>query len=299
MPDTWKLTMPCSKRDAEALSEDISALAGLDPPPALMTSEPDPAHPDEMELAVYLEEEPGPEFVALLRPLLPTSPHAEPRIELLPDEDWVELSQQGLEPVEAGRFLVHTAKDRARIPAEMIGIQVEASRAFGTGHHPTTAGCLRAIDALKKSPDRVLDLGCGTALLAIAAAKLFPDALISASDIDEPSLEIARETLDANGVKEGEAPGEIMLVAADGLDSGRLSMRMPYDVILANILAQPLISLSTDIAEALAPGGMLVLAGLLTDQAGAVAAAYRGAGLAPVAADPNDGWPILTFTRAA
>ncbi|MBZ6378642.1 hypothetical protein B5C34_11855 [Pacificimonas flava] len=295
---TWKLTLPCSKADAEALAEDIPALAELDPPPALMTSEPDPSRPEEMELAVYLEDRPDEDFITLLKTLLPNSPSAEAVVEELPEEDWVTLSQQGLDPIEAGRFYVHTARDAGTVPSQLVGIQVEASRAFGTGHHPTTAGCLRAIDQLPAAPENVLDLGTGTALLAIGIAKAFPSAQILASDIDAPSIHVARETLEANGVTEGDAPGEIRLLVADGFEAPELALRMPYDLIVANILAQPLIELSSDIAEALAPGGTLILAGLLTDQADAVAGAFRGAGLDPVAADPNEGWPILIFTRA-
>ncbi|MEE4350860.1 MAG: 50S ribosomal protein L11 methyltransferase [Pacificimonas sp.] len=299
MATTWKTTLPCSKQDAEALSEDVSVLADLDPPPALMTSEPDPARPDDMELAVYTEAEPDAAFLSLLQRLLPTSPRAEPVVEPLPDADWVTLSQQGLDPVEAGRFVVHTASDAALVTAGRIGIAVEASRAFGTGHHPTTAGCLRAIDALTQAPSNTLDLGCGTALLAIGVAKAFPASRIVASDIDEPSIDVARETLAANGIVEGREPGQIELFACAGIDPASIGARAPYDLVIANILAAPLIELAADVAGVLAPGGTLILAGLLTDQAEAVADAYRGAGLDPVDADPNQGWPVLTFTRTA
>ena len=297
MSGSWKITLPVSRSDAEALSADLPALADLDPPPALMTSEPDPANPQMLQLDVYVEGEPQPDLVAKLRELLPTSPQYEAIIELLPEEDWVTLSQSGLQPIRAGRFFVHTAKDRSMVPPGLIGLQVEASQAFGTGHHPTTAGCLRAIDALPQPPAIALDLGTGTALLAIALAKAFPDARLIASDIDAPSIAVARENLAANGVAEGHGAGELALLVADGLDDPALAERAPYDLIVANILAEPLVAMSAGISAALAPGGTLILAGLLAEQEDAVIAAYRQTGLALLSSDPNEGWPILQLTR--
>ena len=298
MSGSWKITLPVSRSDAEALSADLPALADLDPPPALMTSEPDPANPQMLQLDVYVEGEPQPDLVAKLRELLPTSPQDEAIIELLPEEDWVTLSQSGLQPVRAGRFFVHTAKDRSMVPPGLIGLQVEASQAFGTGHHPTTAGCLRAIDALPQPPANALDLGTGTALLAIALAKAFPESRLIASDIDAPSIAVARENLAANGVAEGHGAGELALLVADGLDNPALAERAPYDLVVANILAEPLIAMSAGISAALAPGGTLILAGLLAEQEDAVIAAYRQTGLDLLSSDPNEGWPVLQLIRS-
>ncbi|MEM8825825.1 MAG: 50S ribosomal protein L11 methyltransferase [Pseudomonadota bacterium] len=297
MPNTWKLSLPVSKADADALAADLPAFADLDPPPALVTSQPDPDRPELMQLDMHVEGEPDAALVATLRALLPTSPSVEPIIERVEDQDWVTISQQGLDPVRAGRFFVHTAKDRDALPADAVDLEIEAGQAFGTGHHPTTAGCLRAIDALDPAPSNVLDLGTGSALLALAAVKAFPDARVIASDIDAPSIATARENVGINGEAEGDGAGQIALIVADGLEAPDIAARAPFDLILANILAGPLVEMAADIAGALAEGGMLILAGLLTDQAEMVADAYREAGLMPVDVDPNEGWPVLTFTR--
>ncbi|MHB9878394.1 50S ribosomal protein L11 methyltransferase [Pacificimonas sp. ICDLI1SI03] len=297
MPETWKLTFPVAKADADELQADIPAFADMDPPPAVTIVEIDPNDPAKLQLDVYLEHRPDGDFVALVRTLLPRSPNVDAVVELLPDEDWVTLSQTGLDPIRAGRFFVHAAKDADRRPADAIGLQIEASQAFGTGHHPTTAGCLRAIDRLSASPKNVLDLGTGTALLALGALKAFPTARVIASDIDPCSIDVARENIDINAEREGDGAGEIALVVADGLQDPSLSERAPYDLILANILAQPLIHMAADISGALADSGTLILAGLLADQAAAVQAAYEEAGLVLSGADENVGWPILVLSR--
>ena len=255
-----------------------------------------------MQLDVYVEGEPDARFVATLRSLLPTSPAVEPIIELLPDEDWIAISQAGLDPIRAGRFFVHAAKDADSVPPHSIGLRIEAAQAFGTGHHETTAGCLRFLDRFADeaaAPARILDVGTGTAVLAIAAARLFPAAGITATDIDPVSIDVARENLAVNGVAEGSDAGEIVLLVADGMDDAAIVNRGPYDLILANILAQPLIGMAPQIAAAIATGGTLVLAGLLTNQAEAVIDAYRQQGLRLTSREENDGWPILALERPA
>ncbi|MGB7405896.1 MAG: 50S ribosomal protein L11 methyltransferase [Pacificimonas sp.] len=299
MSDVWKISLPVTKADAETLSADLPAFAHLDPTPTLVTTEVDPATPDDHRLDVYIEGEPEPEFIVLLTELLPTSPRVEPLIELVPDEDWVTKSQEGLDPIRAGRFFVHTARDADAVPPDAIPLRIEAGLAFGTGHHPTTAGCLRAIDALETPPRNVLDLGTGTALLALGVVKLFPDAKVIASDIDAVSIDVARENIEVNGETVGERVGELALVVADGMAADALQRRAPFDVIIANILAGPLIEMAADIARAIAPGGLLILAGLLRDQEHDVVAAYTKTGLTHVASDPNEGWPVVTLTRSA
>ncbi|MBV7257052.1 50S ribosomal protein L11 methyltransferase [Pacificimonas sp. WHA3] len=297
MTKSWKLTLPISRADADALTADMPQLAGIDPQPALMTSETDPDDPSRIRLDVYVGHEPTPEFTVLIQSLLPTSPMAEPIIVPLPEEDWVTLSQAGLDPIRAGLFMVHAARDADQVPADAIGLQIEAGLAFGTGHHPTTAGCLRALSKLARAPENALDLGTGTALLALGIAKAFPTARMTASDIDAVSIDVARENLHINRQGEGETAGQIALIVADGLADAQLAARAPYDLIVANILAQPLIDMSVDIAAALSDGGTLLLAGLLSRQEEAVCAAYRAAGLTFVRVDANDGWPIVMFAH--
>ena len=148
--ESWKLSLPCTKAEAEALAADPDPLPGLDPPPVLMTSEPDPDRPENWQLDAYFEEQPEQAGVALVQRLVPSAAGVEPLIEQLGEEDWVTLSQQGLEPIRAGRFFVYTPAHRSQAPAEgVIALEVDAGRAFGTGHHETTTGCLLALDRLK------------------------------------------------------------------------------------------------------------------------------------------------------
>ena len=149
MSDSWKVTLPCTKAEAEALTEDIVPLAMLDSPPVLMTSEPDPERPDDWRMDAYFEDEPGPDDIALLLGLVPSAGGIAPVVEQLGDEDWVTLSQAGLEPIHAGRFFVHTPVHRDAVPAGAVAFEIDAGRAFGTGQHETTTGCLLALDRLK------------------------------------------------------------------------------------------------------------------------------------------------------
>ena len=196
-------------------------------------------------------------------------------VSLLPDQDWIKLSQEGLPPVRAGRFFVYGAHDKGRVPPGVIPMRIEAGLAFGTGHHETTALCLGVLSDLAKSRRfaNVADIGCGTGLLAIGAAKLWKRRVI-ASDIDPVAVMVARENAIANDV----GP-LIRAVTADGLVNPELAQHAPYDLILANILAGPLTFLAPQIAPALAPGAMLVLSGLLRWQENLVASFYRPHGL--------------------
>jgi ribosomal protein L11 methyltransferase len=192
-------------------------------------------------------------------------------VEPLPDQDWIKLSQEGLPPVRAGRFFIYGAHDAGAVPPGVIPMKIEAGMAFGTGHHETTALCLAILSGLARhrAPVNVLDLGCGTGLLAIGAAKLWRRRVL-ASDIDPVAVEIARDNARINGV----VP-LVAAVTADGLAHPVLASAAPYDLIVANILAGPLTRLAPGVAHALAPGGMLVLSGLLHNQENLVLGFYH------------------------
>ena len=296
----WKLSLPCTKDEAERIANETVELIGLDPPPVLMTSEPDPARPDEWRLDAYFDDEPDAAAIAAVRALVPVAAAVEAALEPLGDEDWLRMSQRELEPILAGRFCVHTSAHRREVPSGAIALQIDAGRAFGTGHHETTTGCLIALDRLKEagiSFRDIVDLGTGTGLLAFAALRLWPEARVAASDIDPVAIEVAAENAAVNALPLGSGRGELELVVAPGLEHERLSAHAPFDLVVANILAGPLVELAPSIASAMAPGGRLILAGLLTDQAEAVAAAYRRQGLAAAFAIERGGWPTLVMRK--
>ena len=203
--------------------------------------------------------------------------------------DWVKTSLESLVPVPAGRFVVHGAHDRARLPANKLNIEIEAALAFGTGHHGTTRGCLLLLDHLLKAyrPQRLLDLGTGTGVLAIAAAKALRRTVL-ASDIDVPSVRLARENARLNA-----AGNFLHVIRAASFSAPEFAALGPFDLVLANILANPLRQLAQPMSRHLAPGALVVLSGLLTPQAGGVIAAYRARGLVPLRHLTIDGWSSL------
>jgi ribosomal protein L11 methyltransferase len=206
-------------------------------------------------------------------------------------EDWVLKSLAGLEPVRAGRVVVHGSHDRERLKSNDIGVEIEAALAFGTGHHGTTLGCLRALDRITKRrrPRHVLDVGTGTGVLAIAAAKLLRQK-VACGDIDPVAVETARANAIANG-----AVAFVRPVVAVGLRHAELAGR--YDLIFANILAKPLRLLAPAIARAAAPGAELVLSGLLLRDVPGVLSAYRAQGFALAKQKNIDGWATLALRR--
>jgi ribosomal protein L11 methyltransferase len=190
--------------------------------------------------------------------------------------DWVGKSLAGLRPVRVGRFVVHGAHDRGKYPANLIGIEIEAALAFGTGHHGTTQGCLAAIAqiAREKRVRRVLDLGTGTGVLAIAAARMTRRPVV-AGDVDPLAVATARTNAYANGTA-----SFVRVVRAAGAEHSAIRGGAPYDLVLANILLKPLQALARPVSGLLAPGGAVVLSGLTPDQVGAAVAAWRSQGLA-------------------
>jgi ribosomal protein L11 methyltransferase len=259
-PPLWKASVTLSKKDAH----DVAALFELTPPKAqavLIAEEP---FKDEATVEALYGAMPDGDLLSQLA-------GREVRVIILPDQDWIRLSQEGLPPVRAGRFFVYGAHDAGTVPPGVIPIRIEAGMAFGTGHHETTALCLSVLSDLAKRRrfENVLDLGCGTGLLAIGAAKLWRKPVI-ASDIDYVAVAVTRE----NAVANEEGP-RVHAVLADGLTSPALAKRAPYDLVIANILASPLTQLAPEIARATAPGGFAVLSGLLVWQENLVLSFYR------------------------
>jgi ribosomal protein L11 methyltransferase len=212
----------------------------------------------------------------------------------VPDENWVAISQAALPPVSAGRFTIHGSHDRDRVPRGPNTLLIDAGEAFGTAHHATTQGCLLAIDRMTRQHafSRVLDLGCGSGVLAIATARALPHAHISASDNDPLAIAVARSNAELNSVA-----GRIHFSVAHGMPGRKPVRRHRYDLIVANILADPLIGLAGDISEALVPGGILVLSGILNRQAADVSAAYRCRGVSLLNHQRLAGWSILTLIK--
>jgi ribosomal protein L11 methyltransferase len=214
--------------------------------------------------------------------------------EMLPDTDWVAQSLKGLPPVRAGRFLIHGGHDRDACRANDIAIEIEAGQAFGTGHHGTTAGCLLAIDRIGRTRPiaNALDIGTGSGVLAIAIAKA-TKAPVLASDIDPLAVRIARDNIRSNGVAD-----RVRAVVAGSLRKHVFRTSQPYDLVVANILAEPLVTLAPQISHLLGPGGTLVLSGLLPGQRTRVVAAYRGRGLPLLRTFVLDGWLTMVFQRS-
>ncbi|MEI6485844.1 MAG: 50S ribosomal protein L11 methyltransferase [Sphingomonadales bacterium] len=292
---SWTLRFAVNRADAENLP-DLFDL--IDDPPTLNVEEPDPARPDEWLLTAYFGDQPNEAMVALITGLFPSARGA--AVAELAEEDWTTLSQRDLKPVRAGRFVVHTADHAGAVRSNDWGLRIEAGLAFGTGQHATTHGCLAALVRLGKARRfaNIADIGTGTGVLAMAAALANRRARVIASDIDPIAIDVAAENLALNAFAAGSCAGRIALAVASGLSAPALHDRAPYDLVLANILAAPLIALARDLSAVIAPGGVLVMAGLLHHQQRAVANAYRRHGLVPVAAvDRRAEWPCLVLTR--
>lgn len=212
-------------------------------------------------------------------------------VEKLADADWLAMSLSGLPPVEAGRFFVYGAHDQGRVPPNRVQLKIDAGAAFGTGHHGTTVGCLLAFDELLKRErfERVLDVGCGTGVLAIAAAKTGSKVAVG-TDIDAPSVRIANENAKLN-------QADARFVHAFGLNDRKVRGQGPYDLVFANILAPPLVSLAQDIKDALRLEGVAILSGLLRTQERRVTAAYLSRGFKLERRIHRDAWSALVLRR--
>ncbi len=290
--ENWKLSLAIDKAMADRVAEGIDAIEALDPLPAVVVSEPDGQKPDEWLLEAYFETEPDADTIALFRHV---TGGTAPAVERMDDADWVTISQAFLTPIRAGRFYVHTAAHADAIPAEAIAFHIEASRAFGTGHHETTTGCLAMLSDLADEGltfARIADIGTGTGLLAFGAHKLWPKAAIVATDIDPVAIPVIEENIAANALD----AAAFTLAVADGTDHPALAGEA-FDLVIAHLLAGPVIRLAPAIAQIPKPGGFVMLAGLLTTQSGAVIDAYDESGFAVRQSIALGDWTILGLLR--
>lgn len=245
------------------------------------------------EVGGYFEETPDVGGLALLAASFGAKPFV---VSEVPETDWVAHVRRELAPVAAGRFFVHGSHDLDKVPADALPLLIEAQMAFGTGHHGTTLGCLRALDRLVDAgfvAQSVADVGCGTAVLAMAAARVW-DGEIVASDIDQVAVEVATANLRANGLE-----GRVSCVEAAGFDHPALAAIAPCDLIFANILKGPLVALAPDLVAHLKPGGRAILSGILNEQADDVIAVYRDLGTDLASREQIGDWTTLVFEIAA
>ncbi|TBC73940.1 50S ribosomal protein L11 methyltransferase [Rhizobium leguminosarum] len=287
-----RLYVTTTESKAEEILDLLSAVFGEEDF-AIGTTEIDEKK-DIWEASIYMMAEDEAEVHSRVEDALKTSfPDARLEREVIPDVDWVVKSLEGLKPVRAGRFLVHGSHDRDKVRPGDIAIEIDAGQAFGTGHHGTTAGCLEVIDAVVRSrPVRnALDLGTGSGVLAIAVRKL-RNIPVLATDIDPIATKVAAENVRRNGIASG-----IVARTAPGFHSTAFSEHGPFDLIIANILARPLIRMAPKLATHLAPGGSVILSGILAGQRWKVIAACSGARLRHVRTIWRNGWVTIHFDR--
>lgn len=288
MPTWTALTTLPGSGPAEALGE---ALESLDPTPDGVGVFEIEDGSGLWEVGGYFTAPPDDVALALLAAAHGARPFA---VSQLPETDWVAKVRRELTPVVAGRFFVYGAHDADKLPADAVGLRIEAAMAFGTGHHGTTQGCLRALDRLAGAgvtPGRVADIGCGTAVLAMAAAHLWPGETLAA-DIDPVAVEVAAENVRANGLA-----GRVRCLQAAGFDHPDLRAAAPFDLVFANILKAPLIDLAPEMGACVVPGGQAILSGLLERQVDEVLAAYAAAGFAETGREIIEGWATLVLRR--
>lgn len=286
---TWTaLTTLPGRSAAEALGE---ALEGTHPAPTGVGVFEIEDDSDTWEVGGYFTEAPDDIALALLAAAHGAAPFV---VSELPETDWVAHVRRELTPVEAGRFFVYGSHDADKVPEGSVALLIEAAMAFGTGHHGTTLGCLRALDRLiveGVEAHAVADIGCGTAVLAMAAAKVWPRNVL-ASDIDEVAVDVALANVRANGLD-----GRVTCVEAAGFDHPDLGGEEQFDLVFANILKGPLIDLAPSMARALQPGGYAILSGILVHQADEVAAVYAQSGINQVHREDIVDWTTLILRK--
>jgi ribosomal protein L11 methyltransferase len=297
----WKLTTLAPRLVIEAALIAHEEALDWDFDMVLAGSEIAEDRPEEWQLEVWMPRKPTAADKAAVAALFAGGA---PKItaEQLPDVDWLTVSQRDVEPILAGRFHIRTPEHPALVQPGIRDFIIPASQAFGTGQHETTAGCLTMLSTMKARGTLVkncADIGTGTGLLAFAALHLWPRALATASDIDAVCAGVVADNAALNGIAIGARAGEVAMLIAAGMDHALLEARGPYDLIIANILAGPLIDLAPDFGRALVPGGSLLLAGLLETQEAAVRAACRKAGLRLAARMVRGDWSILWLRKRA
>lgn len=290
MPTYTALTTVEGRDPAEALAE---AMETLTPEPTGVGMIEVGDDSGIFEIGGYFTEPPDQVALALLAAAWKARPFA---VSELPETDWVAHVRRELAPVVAGRFFVYGSHDADKVPNGVVPLAIDAAMAFGTGHHGTTQGCLIALDRLAAEGFTgrcVADIGCGTAVLAMAAAMIWPDAQVLAGDIDEVAVDTAKANLGFNGIE-----GRIACVTCAGFDHPQLSAAAPYDLIFANILKGPLLDLAADMNRHSDTGGYLILSGILNDQASDVIEAYQQQGFALIAQDKLGEWSTLTLQKS-
>ncbi len=290
MPTYTALTTLPGKEAAEAIAE---ALETLTPEPTGVGVFEIEDGSGLWEVGGYFEAAPDEVALALLAAVHGAKPFV---ISELPEVDWVAKVRRDLSPVVAGRFFVYGSHDADKVPPDAVALLIEASMAFGTGHHGTTLGCLRALDRLATQGyvgRSVADVGCGTAVLAMAAARLWPG-LVLASDIDEVAVEVAQANIAANGLS-----GRVECLQAAGVDHPRLRAAAPFDLVFANILKGPLITLAPEISSRISPGGRVILSGILNEQADEVLDVYSRLGNSLDHIEKIDDWTTLTMLKSS
>jgi len=299
MSETWKITLLAPRAVIETALLAHEEALDWDADMVLSGSEIAEDRPEDWRLEAWLPRKPSrADQTAIMALFANGAP--EMAIERLPEVDWVTQSQQGLTPIRAGRFHVHTPDYPPLSEPGVTDFTIPASQAFGTGHHETTAGCLAMLGAMKRRGvvvRNLADIGTGTGLLAFAALDLWPRALATASDIDPVCLDVVADNAARNGVAMGARGGEVTMLAAAGMDHPLIDARGPYDLVIANILAGPLIALAPHFARALVPGGHLLLSGLLEAQEKQVRAACRRAGLRLAERMVNGDWSVLWLRK--
>ncbi|MCB4457394.1 50S ribosomal protein L11 methyltransferase [Leisingera sp. McT4-56] len=289
MPTYTALTTLTAKAQAEALGEAMERL--IPEPTGIGVFEMEDGS-GLWEVGGYFTEAPDEAGLALLAAMHDAKPFV---VSEVPETDWVAHVRRELAPVEAGRFFVYGSHDADKVPADKIPLLIEAAMAFGTGHHGTTLGCLKALDHLLDQGfrgERVADIGCGTAVLAMAAARVW-DGAILASDIDEVAVEVAEANLKANGME-----GQVACLEAAGFDNPKLQAQAPYDLIFANILKGPLVALAPDLTANLRPGGYAILSGILNEQADDVVSVYAQNGANLARREEIGEWTTLLLRKA-
>lgn len=289
---SWKITLPCTRAEAEA----IDSASDLAIDAVLMTTEEVEDDVERWRLDAYVEHRPDAAMLATIHALVPSASACDPVVTELSDEDWVAMSQAGLEPIREGRFVVHTSAHAVAVPEGGRAFLIDAGQAFGTGHHGTTSGCLAMLDGLATAGERfakVIDVGTGTGLLAFAAVDLWPGAAVVATDIDPVAVDVTRENAGRNAITVGDGSGAVTLFVADGARHPAIDAVAPFDLVIANILAGPLVSMAPELAAIAAPGATIILAGLLETQRETVIAAYAACGCALEAIDRRGDWTVL------